>query len=315
MIGSTLVAKLQIYCIQNRRQKEKRLPLSERRNAAKNARQAADRARMYDSAAKSIDQAASQNTAPPSSRFMPSLNPSSSFQSVTVFGQHSRASSMPADINSPAYIFVNSPAGSSSALMNGRPSTLHRSNSAVSIQTDLSTGIASLPSLVDRMPEDPSSPVKASDAPALRRTPSFTLEWAAAQSALKPSEAGKAPRPKIRSLSRIHSNSLQLQIPPARSLSYGSDASSPSLSSSPALSTGSAPGFSLSDLLQAAQAAEKGFEIVEEREVDTDEEAMAHARQMNGDQSFSSVSSVDAIPEADRECAAMLLGLFGAARA
>ena len=77
-----------------------------------------------------------------------------------------------------------------------RPS-LSRQSSALSLALD-EDGRASTKEdeaefdyLTSRMPMDSSSPLKASDAPLLRRSASFTLEWAATQAAeLKP-EMGK----------------------------------------------------------------------------------------------------------------------------
>lgn len=163
--------------------------------------------------------------------------------------------------------------------------------------------------LADRMPDSSSSPIKFADHPYIRRSPSFTLDWAATQQSLRPIS--------VEANVVDEGNSAALTTARAKKASTLTQLSIPS-GPSPFLPTGKPQSISLSpasisgldELLQAARQAQEP----EEDESLTDEEVTVAAKKMggHGDESFSSIGSDEASDDEEaRLAASVLLGLVG----
>jgi hypothetical protein len=191
---------------------------------------------------------------------------------------------------------------------------------------------ASSEELVERMPLDSSSPIKAHDAPQLRRSTSFTLEWAASQASVFRPEASEPSRQPSKQL-RI-ADYLNDEVPPSErqphkrhrlsGLSISLSNPSPFLRAPIEIvePPASYAGSSLDELIHAAKAlhhttlSAPGSPLSNPESGDslTDEEMSVAAKRRGGDESYSSIEDdaldLDAAEdERDQRCASLLLGL------
>jgi hypothetical protein len=192
--------------------------------------------------------------------------------------------------------------------------TLARANTSTVLQD-------SAHELVNRMPLDSSSPVKAYDPPALKRSSSFTLEWAATQSAtFRPQEQAVLSRQPSKQLYMDEERDGTMKKRHKLSaLSISLSNPSPFLRfNSPIEMVQSPTSYaSLDGLLHAAKALEPSLPSpswtmsdAESGDSVTDEETSVAAKRRGGDESFSSVGTEEgAGEEMDQECASLLLGL------